>query len=270
MGEGSRKGNLKSSRRIEGEELRVKNVVLITGVSHGIGRATAEIFRSRGWDVVGVDKIESENAAELALFIKADLSSLDTAARIKREVESEYGRLDALVNNAAVQICRPFQDTSLEVWEDTMAVNVRGAFLLMREMLDLMKGCHASIVNVCSVHAVGTSPGMAAYVASKGSLAALTRAAAVEFAEFGVRVNAVHPGAIDTLMLEDGMKRGREGQNTDETKKSLAARHPLGRIGRPEDVGHAIMFLSDREVSSFITGQVLIVDGGALAKLSTE
>jgi NAD(P)-dependent dehydrogenase (short-subunit alcohol dehydrogenase family) len=248
----------------------VSRVVLITGVSQGIGRATAQAFLSRGWDVVGVDRIAGENAGELSLFIEADLSRPDAAAVAKGAFEKKYGGLDALVNNAAVQVCRTIEETSLEEWEATMSVNVRAPFLLMKEMLPLMKGRDSSVVNICSVHAVGTSPGMAAYVASKGALAALTRAAALEFAPSGVRVNAVFPGAVDTLMLEEGMERSGKGRSLAEMKEDLAGRHPLGRIGRPEEIGKAVVFLAGKESSSFVTGQALVVDGGALAKLSTE
>ena len=136
------------------------------------------------------------------------------------------------------------------------------------ETLPLLRERRGAVVNVASVHAIATSAGLAAYAASKGAVVALTRAAALELAPEGIRVNAVLPGAIDTQMLRDGLSRG--GPDIDAGMAALAERTPLGRIGRPQDVAEAVLFLADASRSSFITGQTLVVDGGATARLSTE
>mgnify|MGYP002352026530 FL=1 len=135
----------------------------------------------------------------------------------------------------------------------------------------LKQGGGGAVVNVSSVHAVATSANISAYAASKGGLLALTRAMAIEFAMDGVRANAILPGAVDTPMLRSGLSRGHAGDgNINERLENLARRTVNGKIGQPEEIAHAIYFLADQEQSSFMTGQAIIVDGGATARLSTE
>ncbi len=179
--------------------------------------------------------------------------------------------MDALILNAAVQVCKPLIETSLDDWDQTMAANVRSAFLFAQASHRLLKQNQGSIVAVSSVHAIATSKGMAAYASSKGALVALVRAMAIELAEDGIRVNAVLPGAVLTPMLVSGLKRGHlAAEDATESLNELAARHPLGRIGKPMEIAETILFLADKDRASFITGQGLIIDGGATARLSTE
>jgi len=175
------------------------------------------------------------------------------------------------VNNAAVQICKPLVETLPEEWDQVMASNVRSVYLSIREAHAFLKKCGGAIVNVSSVHAVATSRGIAAYAASKGALLALTRAVALELGEDGIRVNAVLPGAVDTPMLHAGLSRGHvAGGSIDELVRGLGGKHVMGRVGQPEEIGQAVLFLADAKRSSFMTGQAIIVDGGATARLSTE
>ena len=153
-----------------------------------------------------------------------------------------------------------------------MASNLRSAFLFIKLAHPLL--CAAgggAIVNVSSVHAVQTSANIAAYAASKGGLLALTRAIAIEFAKDNIRVNAILPGAVDTPMLRAGLGRDQmTGGNIHQRLENLAGKTVNGRIGRPEEIAQAILFLADESQSSYMTGQALIVDGGATARLSTE
>jgi len=242
--------------------------VLITGVSQGIGLATAVVFQRDGWTVVGVDRRDPSDEVVLDGFLQLDLSAPDAAERLGGFVAS-LGGLNVLVNNAAIQLASRMTDMSMADWDLVIATNVRSAFIASKVASAALRAASGAIVNVSSVHAVATSAGVAAYATSKGALAAFTRAAAVELAP-DVRVNAVLPGAIDTEMLQSGLGRRHGDSDLDAATKALAARTPLGRIGRPEDVGEAILFLADGRRSSFITGQTLVVDGGALAHLSTE
>ena len=246
-----------------------RKVAVVTGAARGIGAATARLFAKHGWDVISIDRAEMPSAH--GLTIRADLSD---AAEIDRSVEAirvAYRSIDALINNAAELIAKPLIETAPAEWDHVMAANVRAVYSLSSLLYPLLKSVKGCIVNVASVHAVATSPGMAAYAASKGALVSLTRAMALEFASDGMRVNAVLPGAIDTLMLADGLKRSNLSQGSpSRALEALAARHPLGRVGKPEDVAEAIYFLADAIRASFITGQTLIVDGGATARLSTE
>ena len=152
-----------------------------------------------------------------------------------------------------------------------MACNVRSIFLSVQKALPLLTRSGGAIVNVSSVHAVATSVGIAAYAASKGALLALTRAMALEFGESGIRANAVLPGAVDTPMLHAGLSRGHlSGDNVRQLVRGLGKKHVMGRVGQPKEIGQTILFLADNDRSSFMTGQALVVDGGATARLSTE
>ncbi|MBA4380645.1 MAG: NAD(P)-dependent oxidoreductase, partial [Anaerolinea sp.] len=176
------------------------------------------------------------------------------------------------VNNAALQISKPLLETSVEEWDAVMASNLRSVFLSAKLAYPLFKAAAGgAIVNVSSVHAVQTSANIAAYAASKGGLLALTRALAIEFAPDDIRVNAILPGAVDTPMLRAGLGRGHAGDGEiQERLDNLARKTVSGKVGKPEEIAHAIYFLADNTQSSFMTGQAMIVDGGATARLSTE
>lgn len=247
-----------------------KPSVLITGAAGGIGQATCRVFHEAGWSVIGVDRREARLDG-VDRYLVADISDPAAPGRIMREVRETSDRLDALVNNAAMQICKPILETSPEEWDLVMASNIRSVFLSVREAYPMLAKARGSIISVSSVHAVATSKNIAAYAASKGALLAFTRSMALEFGEAGIRVNAVLPGAVDTPMLHDGLARGHvEADSVDGLVRGLGRKHVLGRVGTPEEIGKAILFLADPGLSSFITGQSLIVDGGAMARLSTE
>ncbi len=249
----------------------MNGVTLITGVSSGIGSATAELFAQEGWHVIGISRRKMNTPTGVHHYISGDISNAYDIKRIFDEIENEEGSIDSLINNAGIQICKPLIETSVEEWDATFNTNVRSMFLCVRNAYPLMRKLGGSIVNVSSVHSVATSANIAAYAASKGAIVALTRAMAIELACDHIRVNAVLPGAVDTPMLRAGLNRGHlEGDAYTEQIQQLCKRHISGRVGHPEEIGQAILFLSEREKSSFITGQTLVIDGGALAKLSTE
>jgi glucose 1-dehydrogenase len=249
----------------------MKRVVLITGSAGGIGSGTARVFVQAGWHVIGIDRRKASPIPGMGRFIEADASVPEVLASIVDEITAQEQGIDALVNNAAVQICKPIVETTIEDWDLVMAQNVRAAFLLSKLAHPLLARRSGAIVNVSSIHAVATSSNIAAYAASKGALLALTRAMALEFGKDGIRVNAVLPGAVDTPMLRAGLLRGHVGSgNVDELVKKLGKSHVRGQIGRPEEIGEVILFLADGPRSAFVTGQALIADGGATARLSTE
>ena len=235
--------------------------VVVTGAASGIGLATAESFRREGWFVVGVDKDEA-TAADRS--IRCNLAEADEVADAFASI-ANIGQIDALVNNAGIG-SRTAPDSALDSWDWIMAVNARAAFQASRLVRPLMKDRAGSIVNVSSVHALATSPGRAAYAASKGALLAITRALALDLAADGIRVNAVLPGAVDTPMLLPG----RSVNDREAGIAELAAKTPLGRVGQPDDVAQAILFLAEPARSGFITGHGLVVDGGVLARLASE
>ncbi len=244
---------------------------LITGVAGGIGHATALLFHKSGWNVIGVDKQTPKGLNKKIRFIKGDVSEPISSKRIFREVSKVYNGLDALINNAALLNCKSIQELKPDEWTQVMASNVGSIYLSTKNALRLLLRTKGAIVNVSSVHAMATSAHISAYAASKGAVVSLTRALAVELAGDGIRVNTVLPGAVDTQMFRLGSSRGGlKGASIDQKIKNLSQKTLLGRIGKPEEIAQSIFFLANGESSSFITGQTLVVDGGALARLSTE
>jgi NAD(P)-dependent dehydrogenase (short-subunit alcohol dehydrogenase family) len=172
--------------------------VFITGVLGGIGAATARVFKEAGWHVAGMDQRPLPGAqTAVDQFLEGDLARADVGESLEKFIGS-LDRLDAVVNNAAIQIKKPLHELSVAEWDQLFAANLRSAFLVSRTAYGALARTTGCIVNVASVHAIATSPGMAAYAASKAALVALTRSAALEMAEDGIRVNAVLPGAVDT------------------------------------------------------------------------
>lgn len=250
----------------------MKKTVLITGVAGGIGSATASLFAKEHWHVVGIDRRAVTHGGGMHRFIRADIAKPQDSKCIFENIKKHEGRIHALINNAAIQVCKPLLKTTPREWDAVMASNLRSVYLAIRYAYPLMQKDGGAIVNVSSVHALATSANMAAYAASKGALLALTRTAAIELAHAKIRVNAILPGAIDTpmlhahLMKHSGIRQG----DIQRLVRGLGRKHPLGRIGRPEEVAQAIYFLANEASASFITGQALVVDGGATARLSTE
>ena len=246
--------------------------VLITGAAGGIGRATVALFAEKSWRVVGVDRSPfGDGFPKNGLFIQSDIARPEDMHDIFEQTRAFTDSLDVLVNNAAYQIAKPLIETSVEEWDAVMASHLRSVFLSAKLAHSFLKAHGGAIVNVSSVHAIQTSANIATYAASKGGLLALTRAMAIEFAPDNIRVNAILPGAVDTPMLRAGLGRGHVGHgDMQERLDNLARKTVNGRVGTPEEIAHAIYFLADNEQSSFMTGQALVIDGGATARLSTE
>lgn len=229
--------------------------VVVTGAAGGVGSACVEAFRAEGAHVVGIDVADSSGADA---HFQIDIDDPDCGEQL---VELLQGKpVDGLVNNAAVQLNRAAVDTSAADFDRVYRVNLRAPLLLASALRGNLANRGGFIVNVASVHALATSPKVSAYAATKGGLAALSRALAVEWAP-EIRVNAVLPGAIDTAMLSDGLTRS--GVSIEE----FGPRHPVGRVGYTREVADAILFLAHNQ---FATGTSLIIDGGATARLSTE
>jgi NAD(P)-dependent dehydrogenase (short-subunit alcohol dehydrogenase family) len=249
------------------------NTILITGAAGGIGRATVSLFAEKSWRVIGVDRADfGSNFPMNGFFIRADISRPEEMQVIFEQAHAYTESLEALVNNAALQVAKPLVETTVDEWDAVMASNLRSVFLGVKLAYPLLRaGNGGAVVNVSSVHAIQTSANIAAYAASKGGLLALTRAMAIEFASDNIRVNAILPGAVDTPMLRAGLGRGHVGHgNVQERLDNLARKTVSGKVGKPEEIAHAIYFLADNDQSSFMTGQALVVDGGATARLSTE
>lgn len=245
------------------------NILLVTGVNGDIGQAIAKEFKKYNWFVIGIDKDECLNTKYVDKFFCKDLTEIDAIKNILSEIKNEYNHLDCIVNNAALQICKPIWELSESEWDKTYNCNVKLSFLFVKHGLELLKiSSNPNIINIGSVHAINTSSNIAAYSSSKAALVGLTRNMAIELSKFNIRVNSISPGAVDTKMLRSGLLRGHVG-NGDENKliNTLESKHLLGKIGNPDNIANLVYYVIN---NNFLTGSNLIIDGGATIKLSTE
>jgi NAD(P)-dependent dehydrogenase (short-subunit alcohol dehydrogenase family) len=240
-------------------------VALISGAARGQGEAEARMFAAEGASVVLGDvrgELGEQVVAEItaaggtALFAPLDVSQEADWARTVELAESTYGKLDILVNNAAIIGLEGIMDTSIELWHRVLAVNQTGTFLGMRAAIPaLRRAGGGSIVNISSVLATMGSGNSASYTATKGAVTALTRTVSIELATDNIRVNAVHPGGVETPMAVECL-----GDDA-EARRALVATHPIGRLGEPEEIAAGVLFLASDE-ASFVTGATLVIDGG--------
>lgn len=245
------------------DEFAGDEVVLVTGAARGIGRAVVEWMVARGVRVVAEDVRDDVTALareDSVITVVGDVAREETARAAVHAAVQRFGRLDALVNNAGRTLNTPLQDTTLADWETLMAVNAGGAFLHAREAFRAMaaRGRGGAIVSVGSYAGTVGLPNGAAYSASKGALAQLTKTIALEGGPHGIRANLVAPGVVDTDLLDTIRDDGRE------YLRSFGSAHPLGRIAQPEEIAEVIGFLASRR-AGFITGAVVPVDGGFTA-----
>lgn len=244
-------------------------IALITGAAAGIGRATALKFAEEGATLVlsdvnvkgGQETLNMvEKAGGKAIFVAADVSKADDVTLLMSEVVKTYGRLDCACNVAGILGgMAPLADQSVDDFDRVIAVNQRGAFLCLKaEINQMLKNGGGAIASVASIAGLVGSANISPYVASKHAVTGLTKTAALEYAQQGIRVNAVCPGGIDTDMVDSFVSE-------EFPKESLGDMHPIGRIGEPHEVAELMVWLcSDR--ASFVTGAVIPVDGGFVAQ----
>lgn len=238
-------------------------VALVTGGASGIGLACAQQLAGAGWSVALLDRDEAA-LARASVGLRAhpavraySLDVTDEAAveRVVQEVAEHHGGLDGAVNSAGIGAEVPVLDTSLELFRRVIEINLIGTFLVGRASARVMqRRGGGAIVNIASISGLRGGKGRAAYGASKGGVITLTQAMAVDLARYGIRVNAVAPGPIDTPMVR--------ALHADDTMRSFIDRIPLRRYGQPEEIGAAVRFLLDPAMSSYVTGEIIAVDGG--------
>jgi NAD(P)-dependent dehydrogenase (short-subunit alcohol dehydrogenase family) len=250
-------------KRLEGR------VALITGGAQGIGRAIAGLFHKQGACVFILDcdvnaarkavaELSSENPSLPVWCLAADLGDPAQVASAVKELRKLHDRVDILVNNAGIEIEKTIESLTPADWDHVMNVNLRGAFLLTKELLPLFPQSGGSIVNISSIHATHAFPNSIPYACSKAALVALTRNLALDLASRRIRVNCICPGYIDTRLWDRYIE---SVPNPAELAKQTADLHPVGRRGIPQDVSEAALFLAS-DSSSFITGTDIVVDGG--------
>jgi len=242
-------------------------VTLVTGASTGIGKASALAFAREGATVVvsDINVDGGEETARLigdsggrALFFEADVSKQDQVEALVRRTVEAYGRLDCAFNNAGIAgaIGVSSHEYPDDVWDRVVAINLKGVWLCMKhEIPQMLKQGGGAIVNTASIWGLVGAAGASAYVASKHGVVGLTRAAALEYAPHGIRINAVNPGTIRTPILDPFIAA------IPDFESQMTARHPIGRIGMPEEVAEAVTWLCS-DAASFVIGQNLPVDGG--------
>lgn len=245
--------------------------VVITGAGSGIGQESALAFGEAGAVVIGIDRSASglaKTAEALraidATFhaITADVSNEESVAAAMAEAQGKTGRIDKAFNNAGItQSSTLTADLAFEEWDRVMRVNVTGVWLCMRAEIKIMLAQGGgSIVNTASFLSVHSMALQTAYVASKAALLGLTKNAAIEYADAGIRINAVAPGGIPTGMMAQSLS-GLEAAQQEAARQSIAQMHPMKRLGKPREIAQAVMFLSSDE-AEFVTGACLPVDGG--------
>lgn len=219
--------------------------MVVTDIGEERGEETTELIKQGGGE---------------AIFIRHDVTSEDDWEAVVREAEDRYGGVGVLLNNAGLYLIKPLADTTLEEWNNIMAVNVTGVFLGMKHTAPLMAERESgSIINLSSVAGLTGVAGHALYGASKGAVRIMTKDVAMEYAASQVRVNSIHPGYINTGMAAYGAEAA--GTTVEQLGQDM---YPLGRIGEPEDVANVVVFLASEE-SRYMTGAELVVDGGGTA-----
>lgn len=243
----------------------VSKVALVTGSARGIGLATAKRFLAEGWRIalLDIDKetldrtLNSLTKPDAVIAIHCDVADAEGVCRALAIVRQKFGRLDALVNNAAIAVFKPIFETTNEEWSRVLAVNLTGPFLCVQAAVPLMRDSGGgAIVNITSVSGLRASTLRTAYGTSKAGLAHLTQQQAVELASLGIRVNAVAPGPVETAMAK--------AVHSPEIRAAYHDAIPLNRYGLEQELADAIFFLCS-ERAGYITGQILAVDGGFAA-----
>ncbi|TLY03926.1 MAG: SDR family oxidoreductase [Thaumarchaeota archaeon] len=250
--------------------VELKKVAIVTGASSGIGRVTAVALAKEGIRVSLAARRDKEGEETLRLlkesggegiFVRTDVSNENDVKSLVEETVKTFGRLDYAFNNAGVvEDPAPFASKTSSLFDKIMNVNVKGTWLSMKyEIPQMLKNGGGALVNNSSVFGVIANPQLPLYTASKHAVLGLTKAAALEYAKAGIRINAIAPGAIETEMMEQSIG------NDKQLREALVALHPIGRPGKPEEIANAVIWLlSDK--ASFLTGHTLLVDGGWVSR----
>ena len=246
-------------------------VVVVTGGARGIGRAIVDRFTTEGATVI-IGDLTDPGEVDTGLdmtgqreWIPLDVTDELSVQEFAKSVATGQGGVDVLVNNAGIMDTRTLANETVADWDHTVAVNLRGPFLMAKHLVPLMDGrTDSAIVNIGSIEGIGANALHASYAASKAGVHGLTRALAVDLGPVGIRCNAVAPGWIDTDLNRNYVDKH---PNQAQAVTDLASLHPVGRIGDPADVAAAVLWLASPD-AGFVTGQVITVDGGRMTRLS--
>jgi meso-butanediol dehydrogenase/(S,S)-butanediol dehydrogenase/diacetyl reductase len=239
--------------------------VLVTGCLSGIGYAICEKFKHEKWIVIGTDIIEKVNHNNIIdIFYKIDLSDEKQIDLITNEIK----QLDCLVNVAAYQIEKPFNEITKDEFNKVLDMNVLVPFILIQKFHSLLKMSHGNIINIGSVHAISSRMYLSSYACSKSALVTLTKSLALELASDGIRINCVSPGCTDTPRIRKNIIQSDLTNNEDEIMLEFEKKYPLGKIARSYEIAEAVYFLADNTKSGNTTGSNFVIDGGTSFILS--
>ena len=242
-------------------------IIIITGASSGIGRATAQLFAENGSKVIAVGRNSKElNALRNEVqqkegFLKIQLADIREATQVERIVNDTvetFGAIDVLINGAGIILNGSIEDTTIDDWDKMMDINLRSVFQMMQKCVPHLEKSKGNVVNISSVAGIRSFPNVLAYCVSKAAIDQLTRCSALELAPKNIRVNAVNPGVIITNLHKRG---GMNDANYQAFLKNSEKTHPLGRVGKPHEVAELIYFLAS-EKAAWITGATYEIDGG--------
>jgi len=245
-------------------------IALVTGAASGLGLAISQRLSGEGATVVMTDVDEAAGQSAVAslptkgLFLRHDVTSETGWKSVVADVDTLFGRLQILVNNAGITLMGDIETLSFGAWKKTLEVDLDGPFLGCQNVIPLMKKSGGVITNISSIAGLRASAALVGYNAAKAAVTLMTKSVALHCAEhgYGIRVNSVHPGMIRTPILEKVFAQGPQGEAI---RAGAVATHPIGRIGEPEEVASLVAYLSSDE-ASFMTGGAYLVDGGATAK----
>lgn len=248
-------------------------IAVVTGGGKGIGRGVAQLFSKRGAKVAILDRDskagistrdEILSSGNQAQFVRTELSDPDSVTQAFETVVSAFGGIDILSCNAGIQRYGDIESTTIEAWDEVMDVNLKSMFLCSKAAIKHLKKSKGTIVLMGSVQGYATQKNVLAYTTSKHAIIGFVRAMALDLAADGVRINGVAPGTVNTPMLKDAVE---QDSNPDKLWKTLDAMHPLGRIAQPKEIAEVVAFLAG-EKASFITGSIILADGGLLLPIS--
>ena len=230
-------------------------ILVITGANGGIGSEICNLYKNNNWFIIGLDIHDNKNNNFIDTYYKVNLFNSEEIKNFIQKIE----KIDCFIHCAAYQLCKPIWEYTEEEWDNTYNCNVKSVFLFIKYGIEIFKTYKTNIINIASIHASSTSENISAYASSKSALVGLTRNLAIDLAKFGIRVNSISPGAINTPMLKSHLSK--------EKLKTLENSHLLKKIGEPIQIAKTCLFINENE---FFNGNNIVIDGGILCQLSSE
>jgi len=231
------------------------NCLIITGANGGIGSAICELYKKNNWFIIGLDIHSNKRNDYIDNYYNVNLFN---SVEIKNFMD-RIDKVNCFIHCAAYQSCKPIWEYTEQEWDNSYKCNVKAVFLFVKYGIEIFKICKTNIINIASIHSSSTSKNIAAYASSKSALTGLTRNMAIDLAQFGIRVNSISPGAIDTPMLKNHLSKDKF--------EVLKQSHLLKNIGTPMQIADTCYFINN---NTFFNGNNIVIDGGILAKLSSE